>query len=208
MPGTGPLAERVDAFQDRFVVPRDRLDAVMRAAIDECRRRTVAPYRSARGRELHPRVRHRQELVAATIGTRAITTASSRSTPTCRCASAAPSISAATKAIPATTPTTPCSSEKLARGRGWVEYRSIRSTRRNRFIAEGSANYGIELAFPGQRAARLRDRHPLSARRPAARPRRRLSRVAGGAARPWPARASPSPATISRAGSTAPGRSS
>ena len=42
VPGEGPLAQRVDAFMDRFVIPRERLDAVMRAAIAECRRRTVA----------------------------------------------------------------------------------------------------------------------------------------------------------------------
>ena len=42
VPGTGPLAERVDAFPDRFIIPRERLEAVMRAAIAECRRRTAA----------------------------------------------------------------------------------------------------------------------------------------------------------------------
>ena len=52
----------MDAFQNRFVVPKDRLDAVMRAAIAECRRRTVGAYRPARQRALHPRIRHRQEL--------------------------------------------------------------------------------------------------------------------------------------------------
>ena len=42
VPGTGPLADRVDAFQERFAIPTARQDAVMRAAIAECRRRTVA----------------------------------------------------------------------------------------------------------------------------------------------------------------------
>ena len=41
VPGPGTLAERVDAFRNRHAVPRDRLDAVMRAAIAECRRRTL-----------------------------------------------------------------------------------------------------------------------------------------------------------------------
>lgn len=41
VPGEGPLAERVTAFMRRFVVPPDRADAVMRAAIAECRRRTA-----------------------------------------------------------------------------------------------------------------------------------------------------------------------
>jgi hypothetical protein len=42
LPGSGPLAERVEAFRNRYVIPSDRLDAVMGAAIAECRRRTLA----------------------------------------------------------------------------------------------------------------------------------------------------------------------
>ena len=42
VPGDGPLADRVEAFLARFTIPRERLDAVMRAAIAECRRRTIA----------------------------------------------------------------------------------------------------------------------------------------------------------------------
>ncbi|MGZ8407180.1 MAG: hypothetical protein ACXWVJ_04050 [Caulobacteraceae bacterium] len=42
VPGKGDLAARVDAFKTRYVIPKDRLDAVMHAAIAECRRRTQA----------------------------------------------------------------------------------------------------------------------------------------------------------------------
>lgn len=41
VPGPGPLATRVQAFRDRYIVPADRLRAVMEAAIAECRRRTA-----------------------------------------------------------------------------------------------------------------------------------------------------------------------
>ncbi|GAM98057.1 hypothetical protein U91I_01687 [alpha proteobacterium U9-1i] len=41
-PGPGPLAERVAAFRARYVVPPARRQAVMEAAIAECRRRTMA----------------------------------------------------------------------------------------------------------------------------------------------------------------------
>src|SRR6516162_9356049 len=40
LPGQGPLAERVEAFRNRYVIPSNRLAAVMDAAIAECRRRT------------------------------------------------------------------------------------------------------------------------------------------------------------------------
>ncbi|MFB0611102.1 hypothetical protein [Aurantiacibacter poecillastricola] len=40
-PSDGPLNERLNAYQDRFIVPDDRLRAVIDAAVDECRRRTL-----------------------------------------------------------------------------------------------------------------------------------------------------------------------
>jgi hypothetical protein len=40
-PGQGPLADRVDAFRAQYAVPSDKLNAVMDAAIAECRKRTL-----------------------------------------------------------------------------------------------------------------------------------------------------------------------
>src|SRR5690606_22230426 len=40
VPGEGPLADRVAAFRARYVIPKDRLEPVMRAAIAECKART------------------------------------------------------------------------------------------------------------------------------------------------------------------------
>ncbi len=40
--GEGNLPERVNAFQNQFAIPEDRLSAVFDAAIAECRRRTLA----------------------------------------------------------------------------------------------------------------------------------------------------------------------
>jgi hypothetical protein len=41
LPGAGPLAERYETFRARFVIPPARLDAAFRAAIDGCRARTI-----------------------------------------------------------------------------------------------------------------------------------------------------------------------
>lgn len=41
LPGSGPLRDRYETFRARFVVPPARLAGVFRAAIDECRARTV-----------------------------------------------------------------------------------------------------------------------------------------------------------------------
>jgi hypothetical protein len=42
LPGSGPLAERVEAFRNSYVIPSNRLDAVIDTAIAECRSRTLA----------------------------------------------------------------------------------------------------------------------------------------------------------------------
>ena len=41
IPGTGPLAARVDAFNERYTIPKERLQPVFDAAISECKRRTA-----------------------------------------------------------------------------------------------------------------------------------------------------------------------
>ena len=40
-PGDGDLAERVDAFMESLAIPEDKVDEVLGLAIEECRRRTV-----------------------------------------------------------------------------------------------------------------------------------------------------------------------
>ena len=40
LPGEGPLLDRYGAFKEDFVIPRDKLDAVFEAAIEACRVRT------------------------------------------------------------------------------------------------------------------------------------------------------------------------
>jgi hypothetical protein len=42
VPGKGTLASRVDAFSDRYLIPSNRLKPVFDAAIAECKRRTLA----------------------------------------------------------------------------------------------------------------------------------------------------------------------
>jgi hypothetical protein len=42
LPGEGRLVERLDAFRKAFEIPRDKLDAVFQAAIAACRERTLA----------------------------------------------------------------------------------------------------------------------------------------------------------------------
>jgi len=42
LPGTGPLVDRLEQFRQSFIIPKEKLPAVFSAAIAECRRRTMA----------------------------------------------------------------------------------------------------------------------------------------------------------------------
>lgn len=42
LPGKGPLTERYEKWRERFIVPKEKLDAVFQLAIEECRKRTLA----------------------------------------------------------------------------------------------------------------------------------------------------------------------
>jgi hypothetical protein len=41
IPGSGPLPDRYRRYREKFIVPKDKIDDVLQAAIRECRRRTL-----------------------------------------------------------------------------------------------------------------------------------------------------------------------
>jgi hypothetical protein len=153
VPGKGPLDERVGAFQARFEIPRERLDAVMRAAIDECRRRTV------RYIPLPAKERFTLEFVTGKswggynwykgdsnsliqVNTDHPVRISRAVDLGCH------------EGYPGHHVYNLLLEENLAKARGWVEFTLYPLYSPQSFIAEGSANYGKDLAFP--RGERLR----------------------------------------------------
>jgi hypothetical protein len=163
VPGTGPLAERVEALQERFTVPKDRLEPVMRAAIAECRRRTLEHI------ALPANERFTLEFVTGKSwggynwykGDSNSLIQVNTDLPTrigravdLGCHEGYPGHHVFNMLL----------EEKLAKGRGWVEYTIYPLYSPQSFIAEGSANYGIELAFPGdeQLAFETRILYPLA----------------------------------------------
>lgn len=44
LPGKGTVADRFQALSNRFIIPKDKLDTVFKAAIAECRKRTLQHY--------------------------------------------------------------------------------------------------------------------------------------------------------------------
>lgn len=151
VPGDGALSDRVDAFLDEFTIPADRLDVVMRAAIDECRSR-AAPYVNMPANE-----RFSLEFVTdkpwsgynwfqgdgeslIQVNTdfpirlsRAIDLA---------CHEGYPGHHAYNALL----------EQDLADARGWVEFTVFPLFSPSGLMAEGTANYGIRMAFPGDEA--------------------------------------------------------
>lgn len=163
VPGRGPLAERVEALQERFIIPRERLEAVMRAAIDECRRRTV------RHIALPANERFTLEFVTGKswggynwykgdsnsliqVNTDLPIRISRAVDLGCH------------EGYPGHHVYNMLLEQKLARALGWVEFTLYPLYSPQSFIAEGSANYGIELAFPAdeQLAFETRSLYPLA----------------------------------------------
>jgi hypothetical protein len=153
IPGEGTLADRVDAFQDRFVIPPDRLETVMRAAIAECRRRTLARIALPRGEAFRLefvtrkswsgynwyRGRYRSLIQVNTDFPVRMSRAVDLG-----CHEGYPGHHVYNMLL----------EQNLSRGRNWIEFTVYTLYSPQSFIAEGSANYGIELVFPGpERAA-------------------------------------------------------
>jgi hypothetical protein len=149
LPGKGPLAERVDAFNSRFFIPADRLKPVMDAAIAECRRRTLAHFDLPREESFdlefvtgkswsgynyykggyHSLIQVNTDLPVA-IG-RAVDLG---------CHEGYPGHHVLNIMI----------ERNLVRERAFKEYEVNPLYSPQSLIAEGSANFGIDLAFPGE----------------------------------------------------------
>ena len=153
LPGDGPLWQRLDAYRSRFVIPRERLDAVMRAAIAECRRRTIAHI------PLPANEKFTLELVTGKPWG-GYNYYKGNSTSLIQVNTDLPVyVDRAVdlgchEGYPGHHVYNLLLEKNLARGRGWVEFTIYPLYSPQSFLAEGSANYGIELAFPGaERAA-------------------------------------------------------
>jgi len=148
LPGPGSLTDRYDAFRRQFVIPRDKLDAVFQRAIAEARQRT------ARHMSLPEGESFRVEYVTGKswsgynwyqgnfrsliqVNTdlpvfidRAVDLA---------CHEGYPGHHVYNVLL----------EKHLVRDRGWIEFQVYPLFSPESLIAEGSANYGIDVAFPG-----------------------------------------------------------
>ncbi len=168
LPGDEPLHFRVQAFREQYRIPEDKLDSVFKAAIDECKKRTQAQIQLPKNESF--RLEYVQDkpwsgynwyqgkahsLIQINSGLpihidRAVDLGCHEGYPGHHTYNA-------------------LLEEKLVNDQGWVEYSVYPLFSPQSLIAEGSANYGIELAFPGDEKTRFEKEtlYPLAGLDPA-----------------------------------------
>jgi hypothetical protein len=148
LPGKGSVTGRLTAFRESFIIPKEKLDTVFKAAIAECRKRTLQHI--ALPENEHFTVEYVTDKVWSgynwykgnsysliQVNTdlpiyidRAIDLAAHEGSPGHHVFNA-------------------LLEKNLVRGKQWVEFSVYPLYSPQSFIAEGSANYGIAVAFPG-----------------------------------------------------------
>jgi hypothetical protein len=152
LPGRGPLADRYQRFRDRLMIPANLVDTVFKTAIAACRARTMAHLR------LPPGERFDLEYVKGTPwnaynwyqgGYRSVIQVnldfpiSLDRAVDLACHEGYPGHHVYNALL----------EQALVRDRGWVEISMYPLFSPQSLIAEGSANFGIDMAFPA--AARV-----------------------------------------------------
>ena len=148
VPGEGPLSKRVEDFNAQFVISLDKLPAVFEAAMAECRRRTLEHIALPEGESFTIEYVNdkpwsgynwyqgdAQSLIQVNTDfpiyiSRAVDLGCHEGYPGHHTFNA-------------------LLEENLVRGAGWIEYSLYPLFSPQSLIAEGSGNYGIDLAFPG-----------------------------------------------------------
>ncbi|HXI12057.1 MAG TPA: hypothetical protein VNM92_05360 [Thermoanaerobaculia bacterium] len=147
LPGEGPLAARYEAFRKDFTIPKEKVDTVFTAAIAEARRRTL------RHIDLPARETFAVEYVTGKSWS-AYNWYKGNSYSVIQVNTDLPiSIDkiihlAVHEGYPGHHVYNALLEQRLVRDRGWVEFTVYPLFTPQSLIAEGSANYGVELAFP------------------------------------------------------------
>ncbi len=163
VPGEGPLWKRVDDYRNRFIIPADRLDGVMRAAIAECRRRTALHIPLAAGEKFTLELVKGKPWGGYNYYKGNSTSLIQVNTDLPVLIDRAVDLGCH-EGYPGHHVYNMLLEQKLARGRGWVEFMVYPLYGPQSLIAEGSANYGIDLAFPddGRAAFEAKALFPLA----------------------------------------------
>jgi hypothetical protein len=147
LPGEGALLQRYDAFRSRFVIPRERLDATFQAAIDGCRRRTLEHITLPEGESFTVEYVTKKSWSGYNWYQGNYRSLIQVNTDLPIYADRAVDL-ACHEGYPGHHVYNVLLEKNLFRDRGWVEYSVYALFSPQSLIAEGTANYGIQVAFP------------------------------------------------------------
>jgi hypothetical protein len=157
LPGNGSLAARYQRFKQGFVVPPDRLDEVFQAAIAACRGRTATFLELPPGESFRVEYVRDRSWSAYNWYQGSFHSVIQVNTDLPVFIDRAVDL-ACHEGYPGHHVYNVLLEKHLVRGRGWVEYSVYPLFSPQSLIAEGTANFGIEMAFPGdERVAFERD---------------------------------------------------
>lgn len=167
-PGEGPLWQRVDAFASRTAIPADKLQAVMHASIDECKRRTLEHIALPRQENFTLELVTGQPWSGYNWYQGNATSLIQINTDLPVLMSRAVDLGCH-EGYPGHHVFNMLLEQRLYKARDWIEFTVYPLYSPMSLIAEGSANYGIELAFPdGEKEIFERDvLYPLAGLDPA-----------------------------------------
>ncbi len=154
LPGTGTTAERLDRFKQDFVIPPDKLDAVFRAAIAACRERTAAHVELPAGESFVVEYVQNQPWSAYNWYKGGFKSVIQVNTDLPIFIDRAIDL-ACHEGYPGHHVYNALLEKHLVRDRGWVEFSVYPLFSPQSLIAEGTANFGIRVAFPGQERVRF-----------------------------------------------------
>jgi len=158
LPGEGTLAERYEAYQKAFIVPRERLDAVFGAAIDACRQRAAEHLRLPDGESFHVEYVSGRPWSGYNWYQGGYSSLIQVNTELPIYIDRAVDL-AAHEGYPGHHVYNALLEQHLVRDRGFQEFAVYPLFSPQSLIAEGSANFGVEVVFPGPE--RLRFEHDV-----------------------------------------------
>jgi hypothetical protein len=148
LPGTSSLIQRYEAFAGAFVIPKDKLDAVFTAAIDECRRRTLPHVDLPAGETFTVEYVTGKPWSAYNWYQGGYTSVIQVNTSLPITIDRALDL-ACHEGYPGHHVYNVLLEHALVIGRGWKEFTIYPLFSPQSLVAEGTANLGIEIAFPG-----------------------------------------------------------
>jgi len=147
LPGEGKLSKRLDDFRKQFIIPEEKLDTVFNAAINECRNRTSKYIKLPEGESFKIEYVNDKPWGAYNWYKGKCFSIIQVNTDLPVYMDRAVDL-AAHEGYPGHHIYNTLLEEKLTKYKGWIEFSVYPLFSPISLIAEGSANFGIEMAFP------------------------------------------------------------